>query len=152
MSRWSRRSDAEKVRIYNETLKKRPYKSRYKPEERKVIQQLDASRAMDVYNNKEIPVLCLKHGWQGSDRYLLTKEYNPVIQREAFMLYGHCRVCGKANKRVWPPLGLEEAVVGQAALMLLSKEGRVRDGTQPKKEEKKEKKGKYADGSVNRGL
>lgn len=111
MSKWSKRSPEEKVRILAEQEALR--KKHDTPTNR-----FGESTQSEIIQRNEIPLVCIEHGFTSSERYKLVKEFNPLAQTEVMMVVGKCTKCGRISKRA-----LNEAVMLLVAL--LKTQGRV---------------------------
>jgi hypothetical protein len=120
MSRWSRRTDAEKERIYEEQseMKKKPQH-----------QHRDDQDALEIYKNSEIPIMCHKcMAWTASDNYEYVKEYMRLIDKKMNVIKGHCRVCKIPIRRVMTMDALlNEGLLLGAVIMKLTVQGRFVD-------------------------
>lgn len=95
MSRWSRRSDEEKERINRkQVVQKQEKKHDDNATER------GRQRAVEIYDDQEIPIFCFEHGWVGSDRYRLYIGKNGLTGQDTQYLEGRCRKCQKPIQRV----------------------------------------------------
>jgi len=93
-SRWEKRSAEEKARIkaQQEQIASKPKKYEFDTDRTN-------KKAQDIYDKGEIPIMCLKCNWSGSDKYVLKKYDNPLFGKQD-MIVGRCRTCGGELKRV----------------------------------------------------
>jgi hypothetical protein len=119
MSRWSRKSDEEKKAIHDkqtaqeEEAKKDPFSD-------------DA--AMDIYRNEEIPIMCLKHGWQASSHYIVSEDTHPLMpDRKILFVSGVCPKCKKPFKRAVPLANISEMMLFTMVWKILSIKNRIED-------------------------
>ena len=127
MSRWSKRSqtDKERISLEQEALRKAPER---RVEER---QEKNAEQGQAVYRAGEIPIMCMEHGWQGSDDYRAYLGKSVFASGEVQYIEGTCRVCKKKIRRLFPlyvgSAAWDEGPIFAMALMHLARDGRLKD-------------------------
>lgn len=124
-SRWQKRSQAEKERIYQEQV----VQQQEKKHEDNALQR-GQQRGIDVYNAGEIPIYCYEHGWVGSDHYRLFAERHQLMGADPVLqIEGTCRKCKKKIRRVCAGGGfiINEGIVFTAMSRNLQQEGRLTD-------------------------
>ena len=120
MSRWSKRSTEEKERILRE--------QRGKAQEAHVRNTFDGSedRALKIYEEHELPLLCVRHGWVASEQYVIVNEVEPITHQRMPTLKGVCPHCARPVKR-YLYQGSMAALMDMALISTLLREGRLKD-------------------------
>lgn len=97
MSRWSKRTAEEKVRIFNEQQEQR------KPQSVKAAEQND-KMAVTIYQNGQIPIMCPScFKWTCSKTYSISSEAHPFDKDKKIpMICGHCAMCNRRVRRAFP--------------------------------------------------
>lgn len=97
MSRWSKRTPEEKVRIFNEQQEQKRPKAEVQAEQRDKM-------AVMIYENGMIPIMCPGcFKWTCSKYYSITEEKHPFIQDKKIpMIVGNCVSCNRRVRRAFP--------------------------------------------------
>lgn len=130
--RWNKRTENDKERIHKEKLAQE--KARESKDNGRHYTELeknmDPKRGTEVYNDGDIPIPCMDHGWVGSDKYVLLWEPD-LLGRNTTFIYGNCKKCGKKTKRVIPIPFSQEGMLFSMAMFQLIREGRLTDARKP---------------------
>jgi len=124
MSRWSRKTDEEKQRIYEEQVTAKQEKQH----DNNAIER-GQQRAVEIYDNQEIPIFCVEHGWVASDRYCLNIRKNPLTGQNTQYIEGNCQKCKAPIQRVCSVsvFSPAEAMMFSMVIKILFDDGRLRD-------------------------
>jgi len=129
MSRWSRKTDEEKQKIHE----KQVIAKQEKQHDDNAIER-GQKRAVEIYDNEEIPIYCLEHGWVASEKYRLYIGKDRFTNQDRQYLEGKCKECHKTIQRVISPSVLtptEMMMFGMVSRLLML-QGRLID-ERPKK-------------------
>ena len=120
MSRWSKRSLEEKERILREQTKRE--------EEARVRSTFDGSteRMLEIYEAREAPLMCMRHGWVASEQYVIVNEVEPVAHQRMPTLKGVCPHCARPLKR-YLYAGAHAALMDMMVISTLQHDGRLKD-------------------------
>jgi hypothetical protein len=120
MSRWSKRSQEEKQRIYDDQMTKSQ-----EVHERSTFDS-SPEKLMKIYNNRELPLMCFRHGWVASKQYVLMTELDVLTRKPVPTLKGVCPHCGRPLKRALNPLS-DMGMVDASIFFILMKDRRLKD-------------------------
>ena len=122
MSKWSKRSDEEKLRIFNEQKALRE-KAEIKKDPIKSTQ----AQMTELLQAHEIPLHCFEHGHVKSQSYELTN--GSFMGQKCEVVKGRCIKCGKNLSFPWTPQVrcTEFGIIVAMVITLLKNEGRLTD-------------------------
>jgi hypothetical protein len=87
--------------------------------------------ALEIYNNKAIPIICKNHGWVESEKYILGKMKHILTGDHLIdAVMGKCPHCGEDIVRAFPPKGTDEIMLFALCLTFLIENGRMTDNRQ----------------------
>lgn len=119
-NRWAKRSQEEKERILRE--------QRERAQEAHVRNSYDGSneRCLEIYEERELPLLCMMHGWVPSDQYVIVTETNPMVGVPMPFIKGVCPHCKRPVSRVLNPMA-DMGMMDMAVIAMLRMAGRLKD-------------------------
>jgi hypothetical protein len=118
-TKWKNRTREDQDRIFDEQKARRETgnKSSY---------ERDDGKAGEIYRNGAIPIMCMKHGWVESERYVVDKIPHPLdVSTKIQGIIGTCPACNKTVRRAIP-LG-DELLMMVPVIMKLEIDGRLVD-------------------------
>ena len=130
MSRWSKRSDEEKVAIMRKQQETQHQVAARATEHcgggiLDLVGERGSAAATAIYEAQEIPMPCRTCGWVGSDQYAFYKGEPFPGAPPMDMIKGRCRKCGRPLQRVFP--SNEELMLFMMAASVLKMRGRLTD-------------------------
>ena len=128
MSRWQKRTLEEKKLILEEqeeTKKRKEHPEKYG--------NRSSDRALEIYHQACIPIMCPKDGWVGSLDYEIILDNHPLNpSQKVEILVGNCLICNKKIRRAFPPIISIEMIMFMAAVSSLKIDGRLIDSRKNK--------------------
>ena len=117
MSRWSRKSEAEKREILEAQEQQRRNAQQHESNVRSNYNQIatdyekklnDKDAPIKIFENQELPIFCPKDGWVACHKYRLHKK--EMMGKTYLALSGNCKICN---------CPITKALIGDEAYMMM---------------------------------